>query len=265
MNVLQFLGIYPDAIEYAAEKAEAAMEDAGASLPDIDYMYDVVRDSFKEKELDFENVTNSLISKFFEYAKSVLEKELSGAEVTYCVNCNDSHFYVNGEEYYKGDNTITDLRRGIDIPSVEMTEYGNIPALRAALNIEDDDILADLLNGAEDKHSDSLADIYDKDGYEIIEEIDAAQVLMNFEAFVLLLENGKRVYEIKVFDEKADEERIVRADRTEQLQEADKLRIKTDMALRSLKKEGCILDAEEEYFLEKHLLNREQYSSDSIL
>ena len=46
-----------------------------------------------------------------------------------------------------------------------MTEYGNIPALRATLNIENDDILADLLNGAEDKHSDSLADIYDKDGY----------------------------------------------------------------------------------------------------
>jgi len=269
MNTLQMLGFYPDAIEDAAETAEAAMTDAGVCLADIDYMYDDVRERFENGELNYSDITNSLIDSYFEYAKEKIEQEISGIEISYYVNCHDTHFYVNGEEYWKGEDLITDLKeRGIDISFIEEATYGNIPATRAVLDVKDDDLLYDLINGCEDKDGYSMVELtYDKengwemDGYEIIEMIDAGKRFKEFEVAALLLENGKRVYEISYVDEKDDTQHIMRADRSELLREYVNLGNKLDTAVRSYIESVGELSAdgtpEEEIFL-KHLNNREK-------
>lgn len=269
MNTMQMLGFYPDAIENAAETAEAAMSDAGVCLPDIDYMYDDVRERFENGELNYSDITNSLISEYFEYAKEKIEEEISGIEISYFVNCDDTHFYVNGEEYWKGEDLITDLKeRGIDISLIEEATYDNISATRAVLNIKDDDLLYDLINGCEDKDGHSMVELtYDKengwemDGYEIIEKIDAGERFKEFEAAALLLENGKRVYEISYVDEKDNTQHIMRADRPELLREYVNLGNKLDTAVRSYIESVGELSAdgtpEEKTFL-KHLKNREK-------
>lgn len=277
MNTMQMLGFYPDAIENAAETAEAAMTDAGVCLPDIDYMYDDVRERFENGELNYSDITNSLISEYFEYAKEKIEKEISGIEISYFVNCDDTHFYVNGEEYWKGEDLITDLKdRGIDISLIEEATYGNISATRAVLNIKDDDLLYDLINGCEDKDGHNMAElsygeeihtavgdwgILNLDGYEIIEKIDKGERFKEFEAAALLLENGKRVYEISYVDEKDNTQHIMRADRPELLREYVNLGNKLDTAVRSYIESVGELSVdgtpEEKTFL-KHLKNREK-------
>ena len=272
MNTMQMLGFYPDAIENAAETAEAAMTDAGVCLPDIDYMYDDVRERFENGELNYSDITNSLISEYFEYAKEKIEQEISGIEISYFVNCDDTHFYVNGEEYWKGEDLITDLKeRGIDISLIEEATYDNISATRAVLNIKDDDLLYDLINGCEDKDGHNMPELtYDgddgweilqMDGYEIIEKIDKGERFKEFEAAALLLENGKRVYEISYVDEKDNTQHIMRADRPELLREYVNLGNKLDTAVRSYIESVGELSAdgtpEEKTFL-KHLKNREK-------
>lgn len=269
MNTLQMLGFYPDAIEDAAETAEAAMTDAGVCLPDIDYMYDDVRERFENGELNYSDITNSIIDGYFEYAKEKIEKEISGIEISYYVNCADTHFYVNGEEYWKGEDLITNIKdRGIDISLIEEATYGNISATRAVLNVKDDDLLYDLINGCEDKDSYSMAELtYDEengwqmDGYEIISMIDRGERFKEFEAAVLLLENGKRVYEISYVDEKDNTQHIMRADRPELLRENAELGNRLDTAIRAYIESVGELSAdgtpEEKTFL-KHLKNREK-------
>ena len=277
MNTMQMLGFYPDAIENAAETAEAAMTDAGVCLPDIDYMYDDVRERFENGELNYSDITNSLISEYFEYAKEKIEQEISGIEISYYVNCDDTHFYVNGEEYWKGEDLITDLKeRGIDISLIEEATYGNISATRAVLNIKDDDLLYDLINGCEDKDGHNMAElsygeeihtavgdwgILNLDGYEIIEKIDRGERFKEFEVAALLLENGKRVYEISYVDEKDNTQHIMRADRPELLREYVNLGNKLDTAVRSYIESVGELSVdgtpEEKTFL-KHLKNREK-------
>ncbi len=269
MDTLQMLGFYPEAIEDAAETAEAAMTDAGVCLPDIDYMYDDIRERFENGELNYSDITNSIIDGYFEYAKEKIEKEISGIEISYYVNCNDTHFYVNGEEYWKGEDLITDLKdRGIDISLIEEATYGNISATRAVLNINDDDLLYDLINGCEDKDGYSMCELtYDEenswqmDGYEIISKIDRGERFKEFEVAALLLENGKRVYEISYVDEKDNTQHIMRADRPELLREYVNLGNKLDTAVRSYIESVGELSAdgtpEEKTFL-KHLKNREK-------
>ena len=269
MDTVQMLGFYPDAIEDAAETAEAAMTDAGVCLADIDYMYDDVRERFENGELNYSDITNSLIDSYFEYAKEKIEQEISGIEISYYVNCHDTHFYVNGEEYWKGEDLITDLKeRGIDISFIEEATYGNIPATRAVLDVKDDELLYDLISGCEDKDGHNMDELtydeengYGMDGYEIMEKIDAGERFKEFEAAALLLENGKRVYEISYVDEKDDTQHIMRADRPELLREYVNLGNKLDTAVRSYIESVGELSAdgtpEEKTFL-KHLANREK-------
>ena len=272
MNTMQMLGFYPDAIDDAADTAEAAMTDAGVCLSDIEYMYDDVRERFENGELNYSDITNSLIDGYFEYAKEKIEQEISGIEISYYVNCNDTHFYVNGEEYWKGEDLITNIKdRGIDISCIEEATYGNISATRAVLNIKDDDLLYDLINGCEDKDGHNMAElsygeegdwgILNLDGYEIIEMIDRGERFKEFEAAALLLENGKRIYEISYVDEKDDTQHIMRADRPELLREITELGNRLDTAVRAYIEEVGELSAdgtpEEKTFL-KHLKNREK-------
>jgi hypothetical protein len=102
---------------------------------------------------------------------------------------------------------------------------------------------------------------WEMDGYEIIEKIDAGERFKEFEAAALLLENGKRVYEISYVDEKDDTQHIMRADRSELLREYVNLGNKLDTAVRSYIESVGELSAdgtpEEKIFL-KHLNNREK-------
>lgn len=265
VNIIQWLGIYPDAIEDAAETAEGAMTEAGCLVADIDGIHSEIAERFRSGELDCSDITNALIAEYFDRAKAAIEEQIKGIDITYYVNCDDSHFYVNGEEYFNGDGIIEELREGIEISYVEQTEYQNVPAVRAVLNIENDDILRDLICGAETTSgypaNQSLAEIYedeDKDDWDILCMIDKADRLVNFEASALLLQNGKRVYELRVTDfEHNNYEYVVRADRPEQLQNPALLTDNTDMAVRAFDK-GNIEDDETLELFEKHISNREK-------
>ena len=97
MSCLHCIGIYPDAIDKIACRCHSLLHDM-----DID---DRKLDENVEEYLSqepFEDITNRIIKAYFEVTKSlVLDK--TKANVSYFVNCHDSHIWINGEEYYEND------------------------------------------------------------------------------------------------------------------------------------------------------------------
>jgi len=47
---------------------------------------------------DWEHITNTIISAYFACAQSIIERELPDVDTDYYVNCDDSHFYIGGDE-----------------------------------------------------------------------------------------------------------------------------------------------------------------------
>lgn len=120
MNTLQYLGIYPDAIEDISELAESALTDCGATVTEIDNMHESIQQKFFNGELDYKNLTNSLIYEYLSYAKDIINNKLPFADVNIYANCDDSHLTINGTDYNTGDK---DLRMMYDIfESIEITE-----------------------------------------------------------------------------------------------------------------------------------------------
>lgn len=120
MNTLQFLGIHPDAIEYISELAESALTDCGATVTELNDMHESIQQKFFNGELDYKNLTNSLIYEYLLYAKDTINKKLPFAEVSIYANCDDSHLHINGTDYSEGDG---DLGMMYDIfESIEITE-----------------------------------------------------------------------------------------------------------------------------------------------
>lgn len=96
ITTLQYLGIYEDAIENAVATAENALTQL-----DLDYCIDELNESAFEdmKALnDWEHITNTIISAYFACAQSIIERELPDVDTDYYVNCDDSHFYIGGDE-----------------------------------------------------------------------------------------------------------------------------------------------------------------------
>ena len=96
METLNAIGIYENAICNAIEASERAMEKCGLSgmIDDLhceafNYLPDVG---------DFNDITNSIIYAYFSTAKSFIEIYAKKAyDVEFYTNCDDSHFYINGE------------------------------------------------------------------------------------------------------------------------------------------------------------------------
>ena len=120
MNTLEYLGIYPDTIEDISELAESALTDCGATVTEVNDMHESIQQKFFNGELDYKNLTNSLIYEYLSYAKDIINKKLPFAEVSIYANCDDSHLNINGTDYSEGN---TDLRMMYDIfESIEIAE-----------------------------------------------------------------------------------------------------------------------------------------------
>lgn len=100
---LQYLGIYEDSINMAIDIAEQAVDAyVTSSSHPVDDLADLATDWLQECG-SFENITNSIIAAWFSSASSMIERDNPKLVVDYFINCDDSHFYINGEEIYGGD------------------------------------------------------------------------------------------------------------------------------------------------------------------
>lgn len=94
---LAYLGIYPSAIDSAINSCETAMENMGMSISEIDEMNEMALEEFQECG-SLEDITNSVISAYFDTTKYLIVEKFPGRKVDYFINCEDSHFYIDGEE-----------------------------------------------------------------------------------------------------------------------------------------------------------------------
>ncbi|MBQ6800131.1 MAG: hypothetical protein IJP08_03365 [Bacteroidaceae bacterium] len=96
MFILQFYGIYTDAIEKSSKIIDAAFNKYGFSINEIDDAYDIILEDLK-KNGTFEYITNSIIYSNFSVARDLILQKYPDEKIDFYVNCYDSHFYINGE------------------------------------------------------------------------------------------------------------------------------------------------------------------------
>lgn len=101
MVSLSFYDIYPQTIENATGTCESALEQAGCTKSEIDDVYLTSKKQAFDSLTAEGNITNCIIDSMFQVTKEVLEEK--GYQVDYYVNGDDSHLYIDGEEYYEGD------------------------------------------------------------------------------------------------------------------------------------------------------------------
>ena len=106
-NILSYWDIYPDAINDVVERCEDALVKAGYRPTEIDNWHENVKDN---AVLDNNNLTNSILQEYIYEAAQMLEEK--GYAVNYYINCSDTHLYINGNEFYEGD----------DLPALEPSE-----------------------------------------------------------------------------------------------------------------------------------------------
>lgn len=94
---LQYLGIYPYAIYAAIEASEKAVEIAGLGACGTEKLNECARQELEEIG-SFEEITNSIIDCYFATASWLIKEAHPEWDVDFYVNCQDSHFYINGEE-----------------------------------------------------------------------------------------------------------------------------------------------------------------------
>lgn len=99
MTNLAYLGIYPGAIDAAINSCETAMEKMGMSISEIDKMNEMALEEFQECGR-LEDITNSVIGAYFDTTQYLIVEKFPGRKVDYYVNCEDSHFYLDGEEVW---------------------------------------------------------------------------------------------------------------------------------------------------------------------
>ena len=98
---LQWLGIYPDVIDKAIDSAESAVSRIGKTDVERINLVDDLNDYALENLQNygsFKDITNSIIGAYFDAAESMINDKKPKWEVSFYVNCGDSHFVINGEE-----------------------------------------------------------------------------------------------------------------------------------------------------------------------
>ena len=98
MFSLAYLGIYENAIKSAIETCEAALELLGMENQ-IDDMDNIAHDIAGEF-ITVDNITNCFIEAYFIATATLINEKYPEKETDYYVNCDDSHFYIDGEEVY---------------------------------------------------------------------------------------------------------------------------------------------------------------------
>ena len=98
-DILPYLGIYPDVTNDVVERCEDALSKAGYTLCEIDDWHENVSDSMV---LDNNNITNSILQEYLDQTAEMLRAK--GYEADYFVNGGDTHLYINGEEFYEGND-----------------------------------------------------------------------------------------------------------------------------------------------------------------
>lgn len=94
MKLCHFLNIYPESIEAAAAQCDAALENLGFSLSEIDDMYDFAKQDFEEIG-SLEDITNSVISCLYCSAETSIKERFPFLKVTYYVDGYCSSFEVD--------------------------------------------------------------------------------------------------------------------------------------------------------------------------
>ena len=98
ISTLQYLGIYPEAIEKASETAEKALEFCDLS-DKINDLHEMAAQYLEKKQWSFQKITDEIIYAYFSKAASIIERECHGSyDIDYYINCSDSHFYIGKEE-----------------------------------------------------------------------------------------------------------------------------------------------------------------------
>ena len=98
ISTLQYLGIYPDAIEKASETAEKALELCYLS-DKINDLHEMAAQYLQEKQWSFQKITDEIIYAYFSKAASIIEQKYHGLyDIDYDINCTDSHFYIGKDE-----------------------------------------------------------------------------------------------------------------------------------------------------------------------
>lgn len=156
MNALQFLGIYPDAIENASEIAESAIETCGATISEVNDMHSDIQEKFLKNELNNEDLTNSIICEYFNYAKEFILKKIPSVDIDVCVNCDASYFLINGENYNAGEYFLQELYDKYN--NIEITEKDN----KYYLTVNDDESFDKLISGSYNLITgENFFDVYD--------------------------------------------------------------------------------------------------------
>ena len=100
-NLLPNVGIYPDALVDVIDLCMTAVKEVDPKLiTDFWFIYDDIQLSISEMPLsNINNLTNHLITVLFEALKEFIKQYVSeNLDLSYYVNGEDSHFYINNED-----------------------------------------------------------------------------------------------------------------------------------------------------------------------
>lgn len=211
-SILSMFGIYPDAIQTNIRIAEKIVSETGCSSAEVNSLMNYVAEQFTGGELNYEDITNSIIQTAFDYAGGILSKRIPGAELSYYINCDDTHVYINGQPYEPG--CIQQLRDDFYFSCIDYDEETD--EIKASLCCYKDELLADILDTAQDTQHSLTASEYigskagsyaDIDGNMALELIDEGHIDVEF-SFIFNSEGSCTVQvtaENKIFTAKLTE------------------------------------------------------------
>lgn len=181
-SILSKLGFYPTPIDDSIHTAQKILSEAGCSNNELDGVEKHLMEKFESGEIDYGDITNSLILAAFEYAKEICESRISGIEISWYINCDDTHIYINGQPYEEG--CVYKLREDF-----YFSDYSNEGEdLVADLCCYNDELLGDMLDTCHmgnKSASESICELlgYDNNsltGVELLEDIDSGKTTVYF-------------------------------------------------------------------------------------
>lgn len=121
ITTCQFLGIYEEDIERAAQQCEDAMEKLGFSIDEIDDMNDYAKQELDEEWGGFDDITDRIIGAYYRAAEYMIHERFPSLGVNYYVNGYCSSFDVDEPEHMTEDEIRADWEKALSV----MT-YGDI-------------------------------------------------------------------------------------------------------------------------------------------
>lgn len=113
-STCNFLGIYVDDIERAAEACESAMERLGFSLDEIDDMNDYAKQDLDEEWGGLEDITNRIIDAYFRATEYMIRDRFPSLGIHSYVNGSCSSFDVDEPEEMAEDAIRSDWETALN-------------------------------------------------------------------------------------------------------------------------------------------------------